>query len=167
MRFGTNLVKDINGLQLKSIALGDTDTDYSLTSIDSCPRKKICEQKIAKNTEQQQEEQYAMETSTPCAPVFHLHLKNKWNTLCKQFKDNNDKNHNFERFDPRSHFIIRLSSIVRVNVVLNRTVVVDSNWCFDNLWGSHLYLWLWRWLPHSLVAFEMSVTVNNNSPIQN
>ena len=32
----------------------------------------------------------------------------------------------------------RLSLIVRVNIVLNRTVVVDSDWCFDNLCGSHL-----------------------------
>ena len=31
-----------------------------------------------------------------------------------------------ERFEPRSHFK-RLSLIVRVNVVLNRTVVVDSD----------------------------------------
>ena len=40
-----------------------------------------------------------------------------------------------ERFEPRSHFK-RLSLIVRVNVVLNRTV--DSDWRFDNLCGSHL-----------------------------
>ena len=32
----------------------------------------------------------------------------------------------------------RLSLIVRVNVVLNRSVVVDSDWRFDNLYGSHL-----------------------------
>ena len=32
----------------------------------------------------------------------------------------------------------RLSLIVRVNVVLNRTAVVDSDWRFDNLCGSHL-----------------------------
>ena len=58
----------------------------------------------------------------------------------------------------------RLSLIVRVNVVLNRTVVVDSDWRFDNLCGSHLQSqselyhlinycevsWLWRWLPHRL-----------------
>ena len=31
-----------------------------------------------------------------------------------------------------------LSLIVRVNVVLNRTVVVDGDWRFDNLCGSHL-----------------------------
>ena len=42
-----------------------------------------------------------------------------------------------ERFEPRSHFN-RLSLIVRVIVVLNRTVVVDSDWRFDNLCGSHL-----------------------------
>ena len=32
-----------------------------------------------------------------------------------------------ERFEPRSHFKSRLSLIVRVNVVLNRTVVVNSD----------------------------------------
>ena len=32
----------------------------------------------------------------------------------------------------------RLRLIVRVNVVLNRTVVVDGDWCSDNLCGSHL-----------------------------
>ena len=32
-----------------------------------------------------------------------------------------------ERFEPRSHFKSRLSLIVRVNVVLNRTVVVDND----------------------------------------
>ena len=32
----------------------------------------------------------------------------------------------------------RLNLIVRVNVVLNRTVDVDSDLCFDNLCGSHL-----------------------------
>ena len=42
-----------------------------------------------------------------------------------------------ERFEPRSHFKW-LSLIVRVNVVLDRTVVVDSDWRFDNLCGSHL-----------------------------
>ena len=44
-----------------------------------------------------------------------------------------------ERFEPRSHFKSRLSLIVRVNVVLNRTVVVGSDWRFDNLCGSHLH----------------------------
>ena len=43
-----------------------------------------------------------------------------------------------ERFESRSHFKSRLSLIVRVNVVLNRTVVVDSDCPFDNLCGSHL-----------------------------
>ena len=32
-----------------------------------------------------------------------------------------------ERFEPRSHFKSRLSLIIRVNIVLNRTVVVDSD----------------------------------------
>ena len=43
-----------------------------------------------------------------------------------------------ERFEPRSHFKSRLSLIILVNVVLNRTVVDDSDWRFDNLCGSHL-----------------------------
>ena len=34
--------------------------------------------------------------------------------------------------------ISRLSFIFWVKVVLNRTVVVDSDWRFDNLCGSHL-----------------------------
>ena len=37
-----------------------------------------------------------------------------------------------------NYFKSGLSLIVRVNVVLNRTVVVDSDWLFDNLCGSHL-----------------------------
>ena len=41
-------------------------------------------------------------------------------------------------FEPRSHFKSRLSLIVWLNVVLNRTDVVDSDWRFDNLCGSHL-----------------------------
>ena len=43
-----------------------------------------------------------------------------------------------ERFEPRSHFKSRLSLIVRVNVVLSRTVVVDSDRRFDNLCFCHL-----------------------------
>ena len=46
--------------------------------------------------------------------------------------------YNCERFEPRSHFKSRLSLLVQVNVVLNRTVVVDSDWRFDNLCSSHL-----------------------------
>ena len=38
---------------------------------------------------------------------------------------------------PASCDFKRLSLIVRVNVVLNRTVVVDSDRRFDNLCGSH------------------------------
>ena len=43
-----------------------------------------------------------------------------------------------EGFEPRSHFISRFSVIVRVNVVLKSTIVVDSDWHVDNLCGSHL-----------------------------
>ena len=60
-----------------------------------------------------------------------------------------------ERFEPRSHFKSRLSLIVRVNVVLNRTVVFDSDWCFNNLCGSHLQsqsvLYRVSWWYYSLV----------------
>ena len=38
-----------------------------------------------------------------------------------------------ERFESRSHFKSRLRLIVRMNVVLNRTVVVGSDWRLDNL----------------------------------
>ena len=69
-----------------------------------------------------------------------------------------------ERFEPRSHFISRLSMIDWVNVVLNKTIVNDSDWRFDNLCGSYLQsqsefyvcmlwvdgikLWLLTWLVH-------------------
>ena len=43
-----------------------------------------------------------------------------------------------DSFEPRSHFKSSLSLIVRVNVALNGTVVVDSEWRFDNLRGSYL-----------------------------
>ena len=79
-----------------------------------------------------------------------------------------------ERFEPRSHFLSRLSMIVWVNVVLNRTVVVvDSDWRFDNLSSSHLQsqselyhaswwywhnsLWLWRWLHAAQVVETTTV----------
>ena len=46
--------------------------------------------------------------------------------------------YNCERFEHKSHFISRLRMIVRVNVVLNRTVV-DSDRRFDNLCGGEVY----------------------------
>ena len=82
-----------------------------------------------------------------------------------------------ESFEPRSHLLTRFSMIVRVNVVLYRTVVVDSDWRFNKLSCSHLQsqselyhtswwywhnsLWLWRWLP-----VYRTGCWNNNSPIQ-
>ena len=45
---------------------------------------------------------------------------------------------NCERFKLRSHFISRLGMIVQVNVALNSTVVVDSDWRFGNLCDSHI-----------------------------
>ena len=50
---------------------------------------------------------------------------------------------NCERFQPRSHFISRLAMIVVVNIILKRTVVVDTEWYFDNLCGSHLHVSWW------------------------
>ena len=43
-----------------------------------------------------------------------------------------------EKLRTKWSMISRLSMIVRVNVVLNRTVVVDSDWRFNNLCSSHL-----------------------------
>ena len=53
---------------------------------------------------------------------------------------------------PRARFKSRLSLMDWVNVILNRTVVVNSDWRFDNRRSSHLQrrmtwynsLWLWR-----------------------
>ena len=68
--------------------------------------------------------------------------------------------------------------IVRVNVVLNRTVVVDSDGRFDNLCLTYVSS-SQRIIPSTDViqltltlkmttaqAVETSVTINNNSPIQ-
>ena len=43
-----------------------------------------------------------------------------------------------EKLKTKWSIISKLSMIVRVNVVLNRTVVVDSDWRFNNLCSSHL-----------------------------
>ena len=70
------------------------------------------------------------------------HPKNSWDvqktTLWKFTAKDSYRDKNFcERFAPRSHFKSWLSLMVWVNVVLNRTVVVDNDWRFDNLCGSH------------------------------
>ena len=80
----------------------------------------------------------------------------------------------------------RLSLILRVNVVLNRTVVVHSDWRFFDLCGSHLQslvinligqlcrdqyhqltlynsLWLWRWLSHRLSKCQSLSTTMQQS----
>ena len=50
-----------------------------------------------------------------------------------------------------------LSLIVRVNIVLNRTVVVDSDWRFNNLCPGHLQsqseLYHVSWLYYTLVIY--------------
>ena len=76
-------------------------------------------------------------------------------------------------------FKSRLSLIVPVNVVLNRTVVVDSDWRFDNLCSSHLQsqseLYHASWWYYTLVIDLIGqlrrdvigrLSINNNSPIQ-
>ena len=84
---------------------------------------------------------------------------------------------NCKRFEPRSHFKSGLSLIVWVNVVLNRTVV-DSDWHFDNLCGSHLQsqselyhvswwyytlviklIWLLNYVATLLVVCQLSLDV--------
>ena len=52
-------------------------------------------------------------------------------TKCQQFEFKSVKG-----FEPGSHFISRLIMIFRVNEVLNSNVV-DSDWRYDNLCGSH------------------------------
>ena len=47
--------------------------------------------------------------------------------LFKSFLCPLNNNNNCESFEPRSHFKSRLSLIVRLNLVLNRTVVVDGD----------------------------------------
>ena len=66
------------------------------------------------------------------------------------------------------NLLSRLSMIVRVNVVLNRTVVVDSDLRFDNLCGSHLQSQRVTLILKmtTVQAVETSVTVNKNNPIQ-
>ena len=63
-------------------------------------------------------------------PFSELKLTQRWVSLIKQFLI-------CERFEPRSHFISKLSMIVQVNLVPNRTAV-DSDWRFDNLYSSLL-----------------------------
>ena len=71
--------------------------------------------------------------------LFHRsrHIKFiKWvqqfrNALYTEFKNITD--YGCDGLKPGSHFISRLRTIVRVNVVVNRTVV-DSDWRFNNLW---------------------------------
>ena len=65
------------------------------------------------------------------------------------------------------NLLSRLSKVVRVNVVLNRTVVVDRDLRFDNLCGSHLQsLRVTLTLKMTTAqAVETSVTVNKSNPI--
>ena len=74
----------------------------------------------------------AVSLPSPTLACLRAHAKPPW-------RDAGYGSHYYcERFEPRSHFKSRLSLIFRVNVVLNRTVVVDSDWRFDNLCCSYL-----------------------------
>ena len=57
----------------------------------------------------------------------HQRGKQRCCSLCWNLPDRAQSFVYCGRFEPRSHFKSRLSLIVRVNVVLNRTVVVDSD----------------------------------------
>ena len=89
--------------------------------------------------------------------------------LCIVLSEKEAINH-CERLEPRSHFKSRLSLIVLVNVVLNRTVVVDGDWRFDNLCGSHLQsqseLYLVSWWYYTLVIDLAPVVQTLDSTIQ-
>ena len=51
-----------------------------------------------------------------------------YKSTCKVSRRENEQQQiSVKRFEPRNHFKSRLSLIVGVNVVLNRTVVVDSD----------------------------------------
>ena len=56
------------------------------------------------------------------------------------FELSRNRDSTMKGFEPSSHFKSRLSLIVRMNVVLNRTAAVDSEWRLDNLCGSHLQI---------------------------
>ena len=90
-------------------------------------------------------------------PVYHCNIINNYRHC--------------ERFEPRDHFKSRLRLIVQVNIALNRTVVVDSDWCFDNLCGSHLQsqseLYHVSWWYYTLVIDlirHVKLSVYGNSP---
>ena len=59
------------------------------------------------------------------------------------------------KVEPRSHFRSRLSLIIQVIIVLNRTVVFESDWRFNNLCNSHLQsqskLYHISWWYHTVV----------------
>ena len=90
------------------------------------------------------------------------HLESFYETRCSQICLSDRQTIAFQCAKPNAQSSLyqlkRLSLIVRVNVVLNRTVVVDCDWRFDNLCGSHLQsqsditsvdgiiLWLLIWL---------------------
>ena len=104
--------------------------------------------------------------------IFFLMVKMKMENFCHSWTSANGRvplhhGHNFglvnttlfcERFEPRSHFKSRLSLIIRVNIVLNRTVFVDSDWRFDNLSGSHLQSQKRQSLSTKTVLFRTTFT---------
>ena len=81
----------------------------------------------------------------------------------------------------RTQESFRLNLIVRVNVVLNRAIVlVDTDWRFDNLWSSHLQnqrsvlisfvtptffksIKVWSYLPQG--ATQSASSILNSAPV--
>ena len=66
-------------------------------------------------------------TLTFLSPYLHQKPALPNSLLQKLCNSITTKGINCERFEPKSHLKSRLSLIVQVNVVLNRTVVVDSD----------------------------------------
>ena len=123
----------------------------------------------------------------PCRKTDCFYFKN-WGNIKTFLTNFQPKVYTVKVLNPRVIAkLSRLSLIARVNVVLNRTVVFESDLHFDNLCGSDLQSQR-LWLPHRLSkrqslstttalyfnseddyrtqVNEASITVNNNSPIQ-
>ena len=104
----------------------------------------------------------------PCRKTDCFYFKN-WGNIKKYLTNFHPKVYTVKGLNPRvTAKLSRLSLIARVNVVLNRTVVVDSDLHFDNLCGIVIF----RVKDfdseddYRIQVNETSITVNNNSPIQ-
>ena len=73
-------------------------------------------------------------------PPWQKQIRSNYRAVKSQvyFELSRNRDSTMKGFEPSSHFKSMLSLIVRVNVVLNRTAAVDSEWRLDILCGSHL-----------------------------